>query len=552
MRKFITKDMKWENMFLEMSIESDVPDAKFMFYQLGKRIYHVPASDVERVDNGYQLKINIAAAGGRGFLPEGAWVLVAEGSGRQYDVRVTFDLAYKFQDLSRVFRYAEDKAYVLTFEPSSENGRDDWILGGGDDTAQPGAYSLKAVASAAADKNICFTLHSSFMKKDPDWQDKASGIRNTIYKTLNKASENEHAPGLNHVLFMTETRDEIGGNLKAVYDEVMRRCLDRDYQITVYARNDVKKGLGVNGLIRLRKLIADQDIIFVDDFCPVFTYLDPPEGSRLVQLWHAVVGFKSVGYSRFGKTGSPHPAWSCHRKYTDVFIPHEDLKDVYREVIGIEKDAFKVVGSPRLDGFLDEDKVAETTERLYDKYPFIKDKRVILFAPTYRGGGEKDAFYDESMLDFSKIAEICGDDTVFLIKMHPFIDKKVDIPEEYRDVIYDVSDYSDINELYYISDILITDYSSDYFEFALLKKPILFYTYDRDRYQLLRGVHQDVKKSAPGKVCDTFSELTEALKSGDFDIEKTKRFADVYGPVLEQSASAAVVDEVFGKGQTVE
>ena len=539
MVKYLVTEMSWENMFLNITIRSKIKGARFMFVQLGGRTYYVRESDTSSVEGGYKLKINISASAGRGFLPDGCWNLVASVDGVSHEVRTTFDVAYKFQDLSRVYRYADDKAFLMTFEPEGGNGE----VAKGFDIAH----------DRELDGSIGFVFHSSFMKTDPDWHDKATGIRNSVYKSLNKASEKEHAPGKNHVLFMTETRDDMGGNLKAVYDEVMRRGMDKEYKISVYAKNDVKRGLGVNGLIRLRKLIADQDIIFVDDFVPVFTYLDPPEGAKLIQLWHACLGFKSVGYSRFGKTGSPHPAWSCHRKYTEVFVPHENLKDVYREVFGIERDAFKVMGSPRLDGFMNEDKIASTKKAIEERYPFIAGKRIILFAPTYRGAGEHDAYYDESRLDFDKIAEYCrANDTLFLIKMHPFIDKKVDIPEEVQDVVYEVSDYPDINELYYITDILITDYSSDYFEFALLKKPILFYTYDRDTYQLLRGVHQDVLETAPGKVCDTFSGLIEALKNEDFDLEKTKKFADEYSIVLEEDSAAKIIDEVFGKGQESE
>lgn len=543
MADYVITEMSWESMFLKMKVRSDIQGARFMFAKLDDRSYFVPESDTIYEDGEYKLKVNISASAGRGFLPDGVWRLVAREDNIAHVVRATFDTAYKFQELSRVFRYAEDKAFILTFEPEGGNGE----CVRGYDTA----YDREL------DGSIGFIFHSSFMQTDPNWRDKASGIRNSVYKSLNKSSERQHAPGKNHVLFMTETRDDIAGNLKAVYDEVIRQGLDKEYKVTVYARNDVKNGLGVNGLIRLRKLIADQDIIFVDDYVPVFTYLDPPEGARLIQLWHACVGFKSVGYSRFGKEGSPHPVWSCHRKYTDVYVPHENLRDVYREVFGIEKDKLKVAGSPRLDGYLNEDKIADAKQRIHERYPFIDGKRVILFAPTYRGMGERDAYYDESRLDLGKMAELCrgkdgGQESVFLIKMHPFIDKKVDIPEEYKDVIFDVSDYPDINELYYVTDILVTDYSSDYFEFALLRKPILFYGYDLDTYQLIHGVHQDIRENAPGKICETFDALCEALKNEDFDMDKTLSFADEYSSVLEENAAAKIVAEAFGKGQTIE
>ena len=538
MADYVVTEMSWENMFLRLSVRSALRGARFMFVKFGDRTYFVPESDTSYEDGAYKLKINVSAAAGRGFLPDGTWRLVAREDSVAHEVRVSFDTAYRFKDLSRVFRYTDDKAYILTFEPEGGNG--ECVRG------------YDTLYDRELDGSIGFIFHSSFMKTDPDWRDKAEGPKNLVYKSLNDASSHEHAPGTKHVLFMTETSDHISGNLKAVYDEVIREGLDKEYKVSVYAKNDVKNGLGVPGLIRLRKLIADQDIIFVDDFVPVFTYLDPPEGTRLIQLWHACVGFKSVGYSRFGKEGSPHPAWSCHRKYTDVYVPHERLRDVYREVFGIEKDAFKVAGSPRLDGFMDEDRIEDAKKRILEKYPFMEGKRVIMFAPTYRGSGERDAYYDESRLDMGKFAKVCGDDSVLIIKMHPFIEKKVYIPDEYKDVIFDVSDYPDINELYYLTDILITDYSSDYFEFALLRKPILFYGYDLDTYQLLRGVHQDIRENAPGKVCETFDELCEAIENKDFDIEKTEEFADEYGPVLEQKAAAQIVNDIFRKPERTE
>ena len=77
--------------------------------------------------------------------------------------------------------------------------------------------------------------------------------------------------------------------------------------------------------------------------------------------------------------------------------------------------------------------------------------------------------------------------------MHPFVIEDVEIPKEYESRIFNFKDYPNINYLYYITDILITDYSSNYYEYALMNKPMLFYTYDREIYELTRGVHRSVK-----------------------------------------------------------
>ena len=111
--------------------------------------------------------------------------------------------------------------------------------------------------------------------------------------------------------------------------------------------------------------------------------------------------------------------------------------------------------------------------------------------------------------------------------MHPFVDEEpIRIPRRYKDRIIDFATYPNINDLYYVTDILITDYSSNYFEYSLMKRPILFYTPDRELYELSRGVHRSVKECAPGKVCDTFDELMDALKNKDYEIEKVYRFVE--------------------------
>ena len=295
--------------------------------------------------------------------------------------------------------------------------------------------------------------------------------------------------------------------------------------------------------------IAMQDVIFVDDYAPVFGFFRLGKKTKLIQVWHAGEGFKSVGYSRFGKDGSPFPMGSCHKQYTHVITGSEHLVDVFREVFGIEKEAFYPVGMPRLDGFLDENRISVFRKDFYERYPELEDKRIILFAPTYRGAEQKEAYYDYDRIDLTRIYEFCkGNNYVFLIKMHPFVKKLISIPEEYSDAVYEFSGYPNINDLYYITDILITDYSSNYFEYALMQRPVIFYTYDREIYELTRGVHRSIRENAPGKVCDTFDELMQALTDGDFEEEKIKKFVEDNFGEYQGNASDRVIDEILLQG----
>ncbi|MCF0111282.1 MAG: CDP-glycerol glycerophosphotransferase family protein, partial [Erysipelotrichaceae bacterium] len=267
--------------------------------------------------------------------------------------------------------------------------------------------------------------------------------------------------------------------------------------------------------------------------------------------WHAAVGFKAIGYSRYGKESSPFPIACCHKRYTYAVVATEKLVDIYAERFGLSKERFLPYGMPRLDHFLDADVIGSTKQKVYETYPFLRDKKVILFAPTYRGANQKSAYYPYEKLDYGRIDDYCRKhNAVFFMKMHPFVKNGVVIPEEYKDTIVNGSDYQNINDLYYVSDIMITDYSSCFYEYSLLKRPVLFYTYDRNVYELTRGVHADVAETAPGKVCDTFEELMEALETEDYDLDKTRKFVeDNFGDYAGGSSRKIIEHVILGKDQ---
>ena len=104
--------------------------------------------------------------------------------------------------------------------------------------------------------------------------------------------------------------------------------------------------------------------------------------------------------------------------------------------------------------------------------------------------------------------ETLQDEYIFMFKMHPFIQQKVEIPLQYQDKIVDFTQGFDINELFYVTEVLITDFSSNLNEFALHRKPMIFYAFDKDYYQLTRGVHRTLD-DAPGNVCETFEEVLD-------------------------------------------
>lgn len=540
--------IQWERIFLSIDIKTNYKGKViFRLESLGKiyrdeedqSIIGIKIKDSfnvkpQKMSNGiYRFRFNIAAIRGRQFLENGRWRIMAATKEGNFVCYVSHEVAYNFDLYSRIFRYGGGKyAYNVSFSSLMEE-----------------------------EKYLWFYINTYFMIKNDHWKKRryvqealtVLGKFNRMYMytaiTLMRLfylfwSHVFPKRGKN-VLLMSETKDYLWGNLKAIDDRLRERGLDKKFHISYSFRKAVGTHKSALSWAKLIFMIAKQDYIFVDDYVPVFGFLKLRKKTKLIQVWHAGVGFKSVGYSRFGKRGTPFPSGSCHKKYDYVLVGSKELVEVYSEVFGIEEEAFLPVGMPRLDGFLDEDRINSFREEFYQTYPKMKGKKIILFAPTFRGGGQKSAHYNYEWIDLKRVYDFCGDEYLFLIKMHPFVQDPIYLPSIYKDRIIDFASYPNINDLYYVTDILITDYSSNYFEYSLMKRPVLFYTPDRELYELSRGVHRSVKDSAPGKVCDTFDELMEALKNHDYEIEKIYQFVEDNFDNYDGHAADKAIDRIL-------
>ena len=118
------------------------------------------------------------------------------------------------------------------------------------------------------------------------------------------------------IVFTSDSRAELGGNLKLVHDRMVERRLDRRNQLRIVLKSSVRASRSMADRMRLAWLLARADVILLDDYQPAIYQLDPHPDVRIIQLWHAWGAFKTVGYSRIGKPGGPNPFSSVHRNYT--------------------------------------------------------------------------------------------------------------------------------------------------------------------------------------------------------------------------------------------
>ena len=456
--------------------------------------------------------LNICYTDNGRFLPEGIWTLSSEDGGAGTEMLKSLDV------LSRVFAYDKQYAYTVYAE-----------------------YDLPSEQ---------LRFHTAFMRRDPHPQRRS--LKQELFRfgmqCLYTVSAITTRGRDRRVLFLSETRTDMSDNMQHVYDAMLRRGMEKSFHIDFRLRNDLSKAVSPVRYAKLAIRMGRYGTIFVDDYIPLLSYVKLKRGTKLIQLWHAGFGYKLVGYARFGITGSPHPLRSCHRQYTHAIIGNPALKPVYSEVFGVDPSILLPTGMPRLEHFLEPERAAKAKEAFYQAHPDIRGKRVILFAPTYRGFDQKDAHYEYEHIDQTALYDMCREtDSVLIFKWHHFIQDRMDIPQAYGDRFLDLSDES-INDLMYVSDVLITDYSSCFYDFLLLQKPILFYVYDVERYSATRGVHYSIEETAPGLIVKTSEELIHILREGS--IARTEPRSYMIDMALTNGtypASDRILDAVFPK-----
>ncbi len=208
-------------------------------------------------------------------------------------------------------------------------------------------------------------------------------------------------------------------------------------------------------------------------------------------------------------------------------------------------------GYPRNDILYASDK-EQRARRLKEKLGIPLDKKTILYAPTWRddehyGKGE---YKFTLALDLKKMKTMLEKDYVLLLRTHHYIADKIDTTG-LEGFAYNLSNYDDISEIYLMTDICITDYSSVFFDFANLKRPILFYTYDIEKYKnQLRGFYIDMNTEVPGPLLYTSEEVIDAILHID-TIQKRykKRYDEFYDRFCcfdDGHASENIIKEVFG------
>ncbi|MCF6138778.1 CDP-glycerol glycerophosphotransferase family protein [Pseudalkalibacillus berkeleyi] len=292
--------------------------------------------------------------------------------------------------------------------------------------------------------------------------------------------------------------------------------------------------------------IATSKFIIIDNYYGFLSVTEFKQGVKCIQLWHAAGALKKFALQdrtishrsknaklRFEKVYS---------KFDKVVVGSDALTEVYKEAFNLKDDKVLKTGIPRTDFFYDTHQKNRMVQKIYAENPKLKNKKVILYAPTFRDNHLDDYHIK---LDIKRMQKELGDEYVLIVRLHPAVNQVEEFGNMFSDFVYDYSAHPNVNELLLITDVLITDYSSIPFEFSLLEKPMIFFPYDLKEYEGERGVWSGYGQMVPGPIVFSTHEIISLIKDEQFDLELVRAFSEKWNSYSRGESSKKFVNQIF-------
>ena len=361
----------------------------------------------------------------------------------------------------------------------------------------------------------------------------------------------------NVIVFESSMFRNYTGNPRYIYEEFVKQGLDQKFDVYWAFKNGVDIDLAqIPGKFKtityktmpFFKIYSAAAFIVSDSRLP--RYLHKNKKGVYIQTWHGTplkklaLDMEAIDMAGNTDVNRYHKHFRKSIASWDYLLSQNAYSTkIFRHCFDFDKTIIEV-GYPRNDKLLN-----TTAGQIYElkrKMGLPLNKKVILYAPTWRDNqyhklGE---YKFANQIDFDALRDSLSDEYVMIVKYHYLIKDSVDWGQ-YEGFVYQYGEECDIADLYLVSDMLITDYSSVMFDYSVLNRPIVFFTYDYDEYMNdLRGFYFDFKEEAPGPLVYNNDELLEAIQSYNLEDwkEKYEAFHEKYNHCDEGTASKAIVD----------
>ena len=374
----------------------------------------------------------------------------------------------------------------------------------------------------------------------------------TIYNRAAKEPLNEKM-----VFFESFLGKNYAGNPKYIYETMLEMGLDKKYTFVWAYSGDDKDIIPGNPIIVDRYEAGDyykylalskywiNNIIFpIHTKRPQNVYLQTWHGTPLKKLGYDITipGPEVEGRQNF---------YNESRNWDYLISSNPYSTEIFHRAFKYNK-KFLELGYPINDIFFKDN--TEKIDQLKTNLNIPKDKKVILYAPTWKDDEQNESWehYFNLEIDLRRLYENFKDEYVVILKMHHLVSENLVIEDDLKDFAIDLSSYGDIQELYIMSDVLITDYSSVFFDYAHSRRPILFFVPDLNHYiENVRGLYLNMEKELPGPLIKNNDELIETITNIDEVHESYKEkydeFYDRFCSICKGHSGKDIINEIFEK-----
>ena len=330
------------------------------------------------------------------------------------------------------------------------------------------------------------------------------------------------------------------GSLFSIKEECERRGLPLSFHVIRHSDYDVSIR-NLPGLVRLftykAYMMATSSHIFVNDNFMPMAYMHMAPETTVVQLWHGMGSFKKFGGSSETDPGLLKELEAVNKNVTHILASSVNIKGNYAEAFCVPESKILTIGCPQVDVYFKENDVEGKRQELERKYPNLKGKKLVLYAPTFRDDENRDRELLQHF-DFEQFEKTLGDEYCLGVRLHPQI-QSCAVP----DSVINLTSYGNVRELLQMTDLLIADYSSIAVEYSLLGRPIILYAFDKEWYlEHDRGFYFDYEETAPGPIVETMEELLDCIQEKKWDIAKVKAFAKLHNDYFDADSSKRIVD----------
>lgn len=320
------------------------------------------------------------------------------------------------------------------------------------------------------------------------------------------------------VIFISRQSNRISLDFQLLQEEIYN--LNPNYKVVLLC-NKVDhsfKGIINYYLNTLKHLyhLATAKVCIVDSYCLAVSIPKHKKDLIIIQIWHAIATVKKFGYQTLGKEYGRDKKISeilnMHKNYDWVISGSDAMKSIFSQTFNVDISKIKSIGTPRIDFLLKNN--IQMRQKIINKYPKIIDKKVILYAPTFRRDKTVDINQLINTIDFTKYN--------LIVKFHPVNKQKIN-----NDKVYNCKEFSSL-QLLSVADYVITDYSAISIEASILNKPVYFYVYDIDEYQEKNGLNINLYNEM-GNVCfKKINDLYKAIETEKYNYNKLNDFKNKY------------------------